>query len=140
MHNLRPDTFSLDALLMVVIVFPLEFQGNEKLPKLGGIIQKVKYIEGSAHGAVCVCTFHLFLFPSFFYSCTSIESAKSSVCGTQNPTTARNPPVMTYFLCVLHLYFWFLFLFFVNLSHFFSCERAYRYLHAPDLWVGPPLR
>ena len=54
MHNLRPDTFSLDALLMVVIVFPLEFQGNEKLPKLGGIIQKVKYIEGSAHGAVCL--------------------------------------------------------------------------------------
>ena len=64
-HNLSPDTFSLDALLMVVIVFPFEFQGNEKLPKLGGIIQKVKYIEGSANGAVCVCTFHFAPIPVF---------------------------------------------------------------------------
>lgn len=63
-HNLSPDTFSLDALLMVVIVFPFEFQGNEKLPKLGGIIQK--YIEGSANGAVCVCTFHFAPIPVFF--------------------------------------------------------------------------
>ena len=51
---------------MVVIVFPFEFQGNEKLPKLGGIIQKVKYIEGSANGAVCVCTFHFAPIPVFF--------------------------------------------------------------------------
>ena len=51
---------------MVVIVFPFEFQGNEKLPKLGGIIQKVKYIEGSAHGAVCVCSFHFAPIPVFF--------------------------------------------------------------------------